>query len=91
MGEGPVIRCKLRVSSVNPVTHDDAGTVVKTSEAIALDAVYSSDPASENAQWAKYTPSARFTMQIDNPSAFGHFAVGQEFFVDFTPAGTGRA
>lgn len=88
MSDGATLRCKLRVSEVT-VSRDAEGKA--TQERVTLDAVYSPDPESENAQWAKYTPSARFQMTIDNPAAFGHLSNGHEFYVDFIPAAVAEA
>ncbi|HYE72045.1 MAG TPA: hypothetical protein VEF04_01890 [Blastocatellia bacterium] len=82
---GPVLRCKLQVISVSDSVDND-GT--KSQERVQLMAVYSDDPASENRQWSKWTPSANFEMYINNPSAFGKLKQGEEYFVDLTPAST---
>ena len=80
--EQAVTRCKVRVGTV---THniDSAGKV--ESETVELNAVYSSDPNSENAKWSKWTPSASFRLTINNPDAIGKLSKGHEFFVDFIP------
>lgn len=44
------------------------------------------EPETENASFSKYTPSGQISMSITNPNAFGFFAQGAEFYVDFTPA-----
>lgn len=74
-----MIRAKFRCESVTP-TYDNER--VKISEHIALRAVYSSDPASENYSWSKYTPSGMLTMTIDNPTAFNQVNVGDEYYID---------
>lgn len=77
-----VLRCKLRVAEVAQIKEPDGTT---RQERVKLFAVMG--PAgSENAQWAKYTPTATFEMAIDNPAAMGILSSGHEFFVDFTPA-----
>jgi hypothetical protein len=76
-----VLRAKLRVSRV---THDKNGDGTTSQETVELHAVYSNDPASENAKWC-WTPSANFSLSINNPEAFGKLSSGHEFFVDFTP------
>jgi hypothetical protein len=40
----------------------------------------------ENKTWAKYTPGGSIKLTINNPDAFNQFAIGQTFFVDFSPA-----
>jgi hypothetical protein len=76
------MRAKMRVSSIQENKDKDNN---KIQERLMFDAVYSSDPTSENAQWSKYTPYAHMEMVVDNPGAWNHFTVGQEVFVDFTP------
>lgn len=77
-----ILRAKLRVAQVLHSKNAEGGT---DSETVKLQAVYSNDPDSENAQWSKWTPSAQFEMQINNPDAFGKLSTGHEFYVDFTP------
>ena len=50
-----------------------------------LSAVYGTGET-ENAKWTKWTPSASFDIQINNPDAMGKLSKGHEYFVDFTPA-----
>ena len=76
------LRAKLRVSSV---LHSKASDGSTDHEIVKLQAVYSDDPNSENKQWSKWTPSASFEMQINNPDAFGKLSNGHEFYVDFIP------
>lgn len=75
----PVLRCKLKVESVQSLP--TAGE--KTQENVSLRAVY--DGSEDNKQWSKWTPAAQFTLTITNPGAFDKLPVGKEFFVDFTP------
>jgi hypothetical protein len=72
------VRAKMRLESAVP---DGNGTNVR------LSAVYSLDPASENAQFSKYTPSASLQMLISAGRAAELFAGGGEFYVDITRAG----
>lgn len=39
-----------------------------------------------NEQWSKYTPAGKVEMSITKEGAIGQFKVGQDYFVDFTPA-----
>jgi len=55
------------------------------SRTVSLQAVYSSDPSSENYTWSQYTPSGSLQMHITNPKAFDQFQVGQEYLLHFTP------
>jgi hypothetical protein len=61
-------------------------------EALVFSAVcksggYPADGSDENNSFAKWTPSAELKMSITNPALIGKFFIGQEFYVDFTPAG----
>jgi hypothetical protein len=40
----------------------------------------------DNKDWAEATPVAQFQMTIQNPAAAAQFSLGQEFYVDFSPA-----
>jgi hypothetical protein len=37
-----------------------------------------------NAQWAKWTPSGKLTMHINNPDAHGKLLPGKFYFLDFS-------
>jgi len=39
----------------------------------------------ENAKYHKYTPSGKVEMVIDNPAAQMQFALGEYYYLDFTP------
>jgi hypothetical protein len=80
--QNPVLRCKMRVREVTRSMRAD-NTI--DYELVSLGAVSGPD-GTDNAKWAKYTPSADFKIQINNPAAFGTLSKGHEFFVDFTPA-----
>lgn len=41
---------------------------------------------SENARFTKATPWGEIRMGIDNPAALEQFAVGEQYYVDFSPA-----
>lgn len=71
------IRAKMRCAAI-----ERSGE----SERVTLYPVYSADPNSENAQWAKWTPAGDLHLTIDNPSAQGAFIKEQEYFIDITPA-----
>lgn len=83
MSEGSVTRCKMKVTGAT-YTKDVTGNI--DSETVQLQAVYSSDPDSENGKWSKWTPCASFSITINNPDAIGKLSAGHEYFVDFTPA-----
>ena len=77
-----VTRCKMKVNQVT-YTKNQEGTV--DSENVQLSAVYSNDPQAENNQWSKWTPSASFSITINNPNAIGKLSNGHEYYVDFIP------
>jgi hypothetical protein len=68
---------------VQRVAHvkDSAGKT--ESEEVTLQAVYGD--SEENKRWSKWTPSANFTIHINNPAAIGKLSNGHEYYVDFTP------
>lgn len=76
-----VLRCKMRVQQVLHVKEADGST---NQEQVKLCAVYGD--SGPNKDWSKWTPSADFTIYINNPAAFNKLSAGHEFFVDFTPA-----
>lgn len=47
---------------------------------------YPEDGTDENNTFAKFSPSGKFELTIANPVLLGKFAVGDTFYVDFTPA-----
>lgn len=53
--------------------------------AVCRDTAYPADGTDENNTFAKWTPTAELNMTVTNPSLFGQFKPGQEFYVDFTP------
>lgn len=80
------MRAKLRVGYVREFEID--GNI--TGERLTFNAVsaskYPEDGSDENNTFAKWSPSAEFTIHVANPALFGKFKAGQEYYVDFTPA-----
>lgn len=68
------MRAKLTVQEVTDNGYSDR---------VKFTAQYSQTP--EDNSYAKATPSADLSMQIDNPSLRGQLKPGQKFYVDFTP------
>ena len=77
------MRAKLRVSNVEPY---DGGENLSFS-AVAKSEPYDKKGSDENNTFASFTPMAELKMTVNNPTLLGKFEVGQEFYVDFTPAG----
>lgn len=69
------IRAKFIVRSKNA---NDEGA------SITLDAVVNG--SKENEEFFKYTPSGQLSLGLVNKATADHFSVGQEFYVDLTPA-----
>jgi len=75
-----MVRAKFSVTSI--IKNED---LVSPSEVVYLNAVYSSDPTSENYSWSKWTPAGSLSMTITNPDCFGKFEQGKTYYLDFTP------
>jgi hypothetical protein len=74
------VRAKVRCSSKTKNEGFD-GT------AFRFDAVYSSDPGSENKSFTDATPALSLNMTIsDGKPAADQFEEGKEYYLDFTPA-----
>jgi hypothetical protein len=77
-----MMRAKMKVSRVeNNETYEKLDFT-----AVCKNDGYPSDGSDENNTFALWTPSANLDMTINNPALFGKFAVGQEFYLDFTLA-----
>lgn len=74
------LRAKFRVSEVADLTYGQG----KGAERVKASTVYSD--SGENADFFKASPSGDFTIQIDNPSAWGFFQVGEDYYFDFSSA-----
>lgn len=78
------MRAKFRVTKVEPF-----GTTMERLHFAAVsksDGPYPVDGSDENNTFARYSPSAACTIDVANPALFGKFEVGNQFYVDFTPA-----
>jgi len=79
------MRAKFKVQTVQQATYPDKDGVERVhSEQVTMFPVYSDDPASENRAFWEATPSGTLSMWINNKAAFGHFVMGQEYYIDFT-------
>lgn len=85
----PTMRAKLQVGFVQQNFSDTERTKV-SGEQLTMHAVsatkYEGEGADEDNTYARYSPSAQFTIWIANPALFGKFKAGDRFYVDFTPA-----
>lgn len=48
---------------------------------------YSEDGSDENNTYAKFSPSCSIQLTVANPALLGKFKEGEEYYLDFTPAG----
>jgi len=81
------MRAKVRVSNVETYGQTHAPVYEQlTFHGVAKSDGYPSDGSDENNTFAKWSPSVEFKMTVTNPALYGKFAVGDTFYVDFTPA-----
>ncbi|HWF77276.1 MAG TPA: hypothetical protein VN694_08870 [Caulobacteraceae bacterium] len=76
------MRAKVYISGIEKFS--------KETETIKMSAMpksgsYPSDGADEDNTYAKFSPSASFSLTIANPDLIGHFELGDKMYVDFTP------
>lgn len=71
------VRAKMRVVSATKREDGEGGSV-------RLEPVISGSP--ENAEFYRWTPGGVVELNTINIQAFDQFAVGKEYYVDFTPA-----
>lgn len=84
----PDMRAKMEVSGIEQYKAAD-GEV--TAEQLSFRAVsrsegYPEDSSDEDNTYAKFSPQASVTITVANPALFGHFHVGEKYYVDFTKA-----
>jgi hypothetical protein len=81
------MRAKLRVGSVSVVGQHEGKTTQErvTFHGVAKSSSYPEDGSDEDNTYARFSPSALFDIQIANPALIGKFAVGDTFYVDFSP------
>jgi hypothetical protein len=76
------MRAKLQVATVKRGT----GYEILEMNAVSKSGGYPADGTDEDNTYAKWSPSASFTIQVNNPALHGKFNPGDKFYVDFTPA-----
>lgn len=82
------MRAKMYVTRVEQLK-DSKGELYQETlsmAAIAKNQPYDETGLDEDNTFAKFTPSASFTVAILNPALWGKFEPGQKYYVDFTPA-----
>ena len=82
------IRAKMSCISVKSTAYLMPGDGFKKhyNETVELSAVAYGD-SDENKSFSEATPFARVEMTISNQKALGAFEPGEDYYVDFTPAG----
>lgn len=82
------MRAKLQVGLVQE--HHFGPDKSKSQETLTMHGVckpkYDADGLDEDNTFAKFSPGANLVINIANPELWGKFAVGDKFYVDFTPA-----
>jgi len=76
------MRAKMRVTNVQIIGENVAE--ILSFEAVSKSEGYNETGDDENNTFAKWTPQAALNMTVNNPDLFGKFAIGQEYYLDFT-------
>lgn len=76
----PVMRAKMRCANVEPCGD---GEVLKF-HAVAKNAAYPEDGSDEDNSYARFSPSADLSINVQNPNLKGKIVAGDTFYVDFT-------
>lgn len=76
------MRAKVQLQSVLKTEYSE--TLVFN--AVAKSTAYPDDGSDEDNTYARFSPMAKFEIQVANPELHGKFKPGQKFYVDFTPA-----
>lgn len=81
------MRAKMRLGAVMPLPNGEGGIAQERLSFHGVSASqYPEDGSDENNTYAKFSPSAVLDIVVTNPALIGKFAVGETFYVDFTPA-----
>jgi hypothetical protein len=88
-----VMRAKMQVGFVAEHFYGakgEDGKPTKSQETLTMQAVcaskYPEDGLDEDNTFAKFSPSASFSITIANPALFGAFKVGEKYYLDFSKA-----
>lgn len=80
-------RAKLVVTSVSKsrATHDGPTTQeIVSLSAVSKSEAYPADGSDEDNDYARWSPSASFSLTIANPNLFDQFKQGDKFYCDLT-------
>ena len=62
---------------------NETGPIIKKTQSVALQAVYSSGTNKEDNQFAEATPTGKLEMSISNEAALDYFVPGKKYYLDF--------
>lgn len=80
------MRAKVRVTGVSPYPAEGAPTQETLSFNFpAKNGAYPADGSDEDQQFARYSPAGALSLTVANPALIGKFAIGDTFYLDFTP------
>lgn len=74
------IRAKMQLTHVTETVRGNQGDKI-----LKFAAVYD-QTIPEERRFQKATPTAEFTMTVNNPLALEQFKLGEKYYVDFSPA-----
>lgn len=77
------MRAKMRLTRIVSIAGDPTETLTFT--AVPKASAYPADGSDEDNTFAKFSPQAELIIAIANPALIGKFAVGETYYVDFTP------
>lgn len=78
----------MRVAEIKPSPDGSVETLVLY--AVSKSDGYPEDGSDEDNTYAKWSPYGRLELSIANPALLGSFALGETFYVDFTPVPSGQ-
>jgi hypothetical protein len=81
------MRAKVRLTGIKPYPEEgDTTQETLTFNFPAKDGAYPADGSDEDQQFARFSPSGSLELTVANPNLIGKFAIGDTFYLDFTPA-----
>ena len=78
------VRAKFYCQSIQHV-HTSPGETCAIIKLGAAFGSYAKGDDAGNKDWSKYTPQGTIEMTVTNPAAIEQFALGECFYIDFTP------
>lgn len=77
------VRGKFKLTAIEQCSWAKGGSVAHT---LKFRTIYDQS-IPEDQRFAKATPTGSLEMQVDNPAALEQFALGGDYYLDFTPVG----